>query len=31
MNTSTLAAPVLGAAAPDDELLAFQAQQRRQI
>ncbi len=31
MNTSTLAAPVLGAAAPDDELLAFQAQRRRQI
>ena len=31
MNTSTLAAPVLGAPAQDDELLAFQAQRRRQV
>ena len=31
MNTSTLAAPVLSPAMPDDELLAFQAQRRRQI
>ena len=31
MNTSTLVAPVLGAPAQDDELLAFQAQRRRQV
>ena len=31
MNTSTLVAPVLAAPAQDDELLAFQAQRRRQI
>ena len=31
MNTSTLTTPVLGIPAQDDELLAFQAQRRRQI
>ena len=31
MNTSTLVAPLLGAPAQDDELLAFQAQRRRQV
>ena len=31
MNTSTLAAPVLGAPSQDDDLLAFQAMRRRQV